>query len=274
MAIAGRVAIRPRGAYDATVAYERLDMVKYQNTLFIAKKAVSGVTPVEGENWMDCGGTDLSNIEKKLAALENPEFTEAEELAALTSKESHTTLWGKVAKAVSSIITHIGNKNNPHEVTANQVGALTEDNIANSTVVTESGFAADARQLNKEVEDSFAAGLEEEISLLNQGLVNSLNGFKVYTAPEQLGLVSSDINSLVEIIDKMPNQSICVFGYGGDGIWAEKGLVPATYGILIMLRIDNNRIRLRCLDALSDATYTSRYHSANTNIDDWVTVNY
>ena len=149
MAVAGRVAIRPRGAFDIGASYKRLDLVKYQNTLFLAKKAVSGVLPAEGEYWMDCGGTDLSDIEKKLAKLEVPEFTEAEELEALEPKKQAGTLWGRVAKAVSSLIAHLGNKNTPHKVTASQTGAMTKGDILNSTVATEAGqAAADAVQLD------------------------------------------------------------------------------------------------------------------------------
>lgn len=171
MAVAGRVAIRPSGAFDIETSYERLDMVKYQNTLFVAKKAASGVVPAEGEFWMDCGGTDLSDIEKKIRALEAPEFTEAEELEGLESKKPNGTLWGRVAKAVSSLIAHLGNKENPHKVTAAQTGALTKDNILNSTVATEAGqAAADAVQLNKEVEGSYAAGVAAEISEINADL--------------------------------------------------------------------------------------------------------
>lgn len=52
MANAGRVAIVPKGEYSATVAYKRLDLVRYNNDLYIAKKANTGVTPTDSETWM------------------------------------------------------------------------------------------------------------------------------------------------------------------------------------------------------------------------------
>lgn len=205
MAVAGRVAIRPSGAFDIETSYERLDMVKYQNTLFIAKKAVSGVVPAEGEFWMDCGGTELSEIEKKIRALETPEFIEAEELAALENKKPNSTLWGRVAKAVSILITHLGNKENPHAVTAAQTGALTKDNILNSTVATEAGqYAADAVQLNKEVEGSYAAGVVEEISLINTNLVQRTNTKEASPEKSLANLKETGIYA-VRDADDMPN---------------------------------------------------------------------
>ena len=40
MAIAGRVAIVPKGDWSADATYKRLDAVTYNNTLYFAKKEV------------------------------------------------------------------------------------------------------------------------------------------------------------------------------------------------------------------------------------------
>lgn len=54
MANAGRVAIVPKGDYSSTVAYKRLDLVRYENDLYIAKKANTGVSPTDTTTWMIC----------------------------------------------------------------------------------------------------------------------------------------------------------------------------------------------------------------------------
>ena len=54
---------------------------------------------------------------------QTPTYTEASANATLTSGEKLSVAFGKIAKAVSSFITHLANKNNPHGVTAAQVGA-------------------------------------------------------------------------------------------------------------------------------------------------------
>lgn len=53
----------------------------------------------------------------------SPTYTESTTLAPLTSGEKLKVAFSKIAKAVSSLIDHIANKSNPHEVTAAQVGA-------------------------------------------------------------------------------------------------------------------------------------------------------
>lgn len=53
MADAGRILIIPRGDYDANSTYEKLDLVKYKGTSWLAKKDVTGVEPSEGEYWQN-----------------------------------------------------------------------------------------------------------------------------------------------------------------------------------------------------------------------------
>lgn len=53
MADAGRILIIPKGDYDANSTYEKLDLVKYKGTSWLAKKDVTGVEPSEGEYWQN-----------------------------------------------------------------------------------------------------------------------------------------------------------------------------------------------------------------------------
>lgn len=57
---AGKAGIRPRGDYDSSATYERLDAVMYNGTMYIAKKDVpQGTLPTDTEYWMKSitGGT-------------------------------------------------------------------------------------------------------------------------------------------------------------------------------------------------------------------------
>ena len=51
-------------------------------------------------------------------------------LATLTSGEKLSVSMGKIMKAISDLISHIGNKQNPHEVTKGQVGLGNVPNVA------------------------------------------------------------------------------------------------------------------------------------------------
>ncbi len=52
MAIAGRVAVVPKGEFSASLAYKRLDMVLYDGNGYIAKKETTGNLPTDTEYWM------------------------------------------------------------------------------------------------------------------------------------------------------------------------------------------------------------------------------
>lgn len=52
-----------------------------------------------------------------------PKFTEANRFENVSSGDKTSTLWGKVQKAISSLLNHMADRNNPHNVTAVQIGA-------------------------------------------------------------------------------------------------------------------------------------------------------
>jgi hypothetical protein len=65
----------------------------------------------------------LGNVPNVTTNNQKPTFTVASSLSALTSNDTLTTQFGKIAKAISDLIAHLANKSNPHGVTAAQVGA-------------------------------------------------------------------------------------------------------------------------------------------------------
>lgn len=52
-----------------------------------------------------------------------PNFSEANDLTKITPGEKIQTIFGKIAKAISSLVSHISNKSNPHKVTYRAIGA-------------------------------------------------------------------------------------------------------------------------------------------------------
>lgn len=52
MANAGRVAIVPKGDYSSSTAYNRLDLVRYNEKAYVAKMANTGILPTNTEYWM------------------------------------------------------------------------------------------------------------------------------------------------------------------------------------------------------------------------------
>lgn len=57
---------------------------------------------------------------------QTPTFTQAETLENISSGEKMSTIMGKIMKAIADLITHLADKNNPHEVSPEGIGMTTE----------------------------------------------------------------------------------------------------------------------------------------------------
>lgn len=66
----------------------------------------------------------LGNVPNVATNDQTPTYTAATTLETLTSGEKLSVSMGKIMKAITDLISHIGNKSNPHNVTAAQVSAL------------------------------------------------------------------------------------------------------------------------------------------------------
>ena len=183
MANAGRVAIVPKGDWSAAVEYKRLDAVAFNNTLYIAKKAVpAGTLPTDTEYWMKCvvggagsiattedagtvkAGADIGVSSTGEMTLKT-DFTAQEELAELTGTEDRKTFFGKIAKAVSSLISHIS-----ENATASKAGHV---KLSSSAAVTDStGLALPATEKNASLDGTMA----NQIAALNKSLGQKTNG--------------------------------------------------------------------------------------------------
>ena len=72
----------------------------------------------------------LSEVPNVTTNNQTPTYTVPSALSDLVSGEVLSTAFGKVAKCVSSLISHIGNVNNPHSVTKAQIGLGNVPNVA------------------------------------------------------------------------------------------------------------------------------------------------
>ena len=69
----------------------------------------------------------LGNVPNVSTNDQTPTYTVANSNAALTSGEKLSVAFGKIAKAISSLINHLANTSNPHGITASQIGARVND---------------------------------------------------------------------------------------------------------------------------------------------------
>lgn len=92
----------------------------------------------------------LSNVPNVTTNNQTPTFTEASSTSALKSGETMSVLFGKIAKAITRLISHLADTSNPHSVTKSQIGLGSVDNTADSAkpVSTAQKTAIDAVQTN------------------------------------------------------------------------------------------------------------------------------
>ena len=82
----------------------------------------------------------LGNVPNVATNDQTPTYTVASENTALTSGEKLSVAFGKIAKAISSLISHLANKSNPHGVTKAQVGLGNVVNTGDSATPTSGGI--------------------------------------------------------------------------------------------------------------------------------------
>ena len=142
----------------------------------------------------------LGNVPNVSTNNQKPTYTEASSLTALASGETLSTGFGKIAKAVSSLISHLSNKSNPHGVTATQVGL---GNVPNVTTNNQTPTYSDATTLATLTSGESMSTAFGKIKLAITNLINHIanvsNPHNVTKAQIGLGNVNntSDANKPV-----------------------------------------------------------------------------
>ena len=149
--------------------------------------------------------TEVKKISDKADENQNPEYKVASANAALSSGEKLSTAFGKIAKALSSLILHLSNKSNPHSVTKAQVGLgnVNDTSDADKPVSAATQSALDTK-VNKDgsvLMDNLTVGNRTDGSPVGansfaQGIDNEASG--VYSHAEGHGGLSSGYASHAE----------------------------------------------------------------------------
>lgn len=89
----------------------------------------------------------------------NMSFTEPPSLTAVTGTDNKKTFFGKLAKAVKSLIDHLANKSNPHGVTKAQVGLGNCNNTADSAKSVASATKATQDSAGQQINTTYIKSL-------------------------------------------------------------------------------------------------------------------
>ena len=156
MAIAGRVAIVPKGDWIADATYKRLDAVTYNNTLYFAKKEVpAGTATSNTEYWSKSivgSASSIATTEDAGVVKPDGKSMSVDESGTLSINLDGTTITLDEAKNVIKLADTLKDK----------IGsALQPESIVNNQITTEEGFALDARQANPNINGTLAKQLSD-----------------------------------------------------------------------------------------------------------------
>lgn len=227
MAIAGRVAIVPKGDWSANATYKRLDAVTYNNTLYFAKKEVpAGTATSNTEYWSKSivGGAGAIATKEDAGNVKPADGLTVAEDGTLKVNVDGTTLTMDQVNNVIKLADTLKEKIN---------GAFPAANLINNLTTTEAGFGLDARQ---------GKALDDKITEINGSLNDKFS---------QQGLISnlSDIKDIG--IYYIHNSS-------------EMPSTTGWYVILSFGRQDGSTIPMIAMDQFSDNTYYGRLYKGNS----------
>lgn len=124
----------------------------------------------------------LGNVPNVATNDQTPTYTEASTLATLTSGEKLSVAFGKIKKATTALISHIGNKSNPHAVTASQAGAIPTSAIVHSAEVTDTTKVPGMDLIND---------IQGQITTQNNNLTKQLSGYTLANFAYELNYTAS-----------------------------------------------------------------------------------
>ena len=175
MAIAGRVAIVPKGDWSTDATYKRLDAVTYNNTLYFAKKEVpAGTATSNTEYWSKSivGGAGAIATKEDAGIVKPADGLSIAEDGTLKVSIDGTTLTmdqvNNVIKLADTLKDKIGS-------------ALQPESIVNNQVTTETGYALDARQANPNLDGTLAKQISDLNGSLNSKKIPSFGIENIFT---------------------------------------------------------------------------------------------
>lgn len=219
---AGKVAFTPKGAYNNTVTYEYLDTVVYDGNSYAALKTTTGNTPtddseywkllVRGGNSVPIATEDINGVVKasedigvdsNAKMVLKTDYTEQTELTEIESGETRKTFFGKIAKAISTLVNHIN-----INATSAKAGHV---KLSNSSAVTDStGLALPVTEKNASIAGTLANKIENFSSKID--LLWSNNGSN-FVKPDN-ALTRQSLVSVRNFDNELYDAFVIMYGQG------------------------------------------------------------
>lgn len=196
MAIAGRVAIVPKGDWSADATYKRLDAVTYNNTLYFAKKEVpAGTATSNTEYWSKSivGGVGAIATKEDAGIVKPTDGLSIAEDGTLKVNIDGATLTMDQVNNVIKLSDTLKKKIN---------GAFPAANLINNLTTTKAGFGLDARQ---------GKALDDKITEINGSLNNVTKIYGSIKAGENLEMRAGNLYNAIYIFGKLVMISFSIY---------------------------------------------------------------
>lgn len=224
MAIAGRVAIVPKGDWSADATYKRLDAVTYNNTLYFAKKEVPvGTATSNTEYWSKSivgSASAIATTEDAGVVKPDGKSMSVDESGTLSINLDGTTITLDEAKNVIKLADTLKEKIN---------GAFPAANLINNLTTTEAGFGLDARQ---------GKALDDKITEINGSLNNVTKIYGSIKAGENLEMRVGNLYNAIYIFGKLVMISFSIYTTGD----LQNGQVLAKLPESLQFKIEWNNL--------------------------------
>lgn len=212
---------------DAKVTGDRLTQVENDIAdAYEAMGAMSGVDPAvvqhvankDNPHKTTAAQIGLGNVPNVATNDQKPTYTSSSKLTALVSGEKLSTAFGKIARAVSDFISHIGDKNNPHSVTLAQATGtlpLTKGGTGATTAsgaLKNFGLTATAAELN--YCDGVTSNIQEQIdSVKSKAYMLSSGGTALKTNDDLNDYTTAGVYSAVLAVAQTVKNSPISIGF-------------------------------------------------------------
>lgn len=226
----GKIFITPGGDYDATVTYETLTMVKYNNSLYLTLRTVTGVTPSDDRvNYL------LMAQGFTATRLESITATDVQGLVTEPGDEMPAqTLINAIADRVAN---QLVSNSDLQDILSDYI---LKSAIANNLSITEEGKVLDARQ-GKALNDaltSFALVDSRDMAADTARGVNSESGYGDVTLSKGFYLLISETS----VQANFSGRTFARFKSNNANVMGNNTFVPPTingYGYLQLVQFVN-----------------------------------
>lgn len=122
---------------------ENVTAMLSENAIYASKKELDSHIESQNPHGVDAETVGLGKVSNVSTNDQTPTYTMATAITNLVSGEKLSTAFGKISRAIKSLIAHLKDFNNPHRVTCSQLGAAERVHLHSATDITSGALSVE-----------------------------------------------------------------------------------------------------------------------------------